>query len=114
MVVQGEVDWVDFGEPLGSERGFRRPAVVVQNDASNETNMPTVIVCPLTSNVRRLLPGSVVLEAGEAQLPQPSVVEVWSPMTVSSGALEAYIGALGQRRVYEIARSIVQYLDPTV
>ena len=114
MVAQGEVYWVNFGEPLGSEPGFRRPAVVVQNDASNETNMGTVIVCPVTSNLRRVMPGNVILDAGEAFLPTRSVVEVSSPMTVSAQALEGFIGALSSRRVFEIARGIVQYLDPTV
>ncbi|MHB1712493.1 MAG: type II toxin-antitoxin system PemK/MazF family toxin [Acidimicrobiales bacterium] len=32
MVVRGETWWADFGEPLGSEPGFRRPAVVISSE----------------------------------------------------------------------------------
>jgi mRNA interferase MazF len=114
VVAQGELYWVDFGEPLGSEPAFIRPAVVVQNDASNETNMATVIVCPLTSNLGRRFPGAVLLEEGEGSLGRPSLVEVWAPMTLSGRALGDYIGTLSSARVFQIARGIVQYLDPTL
>jgi mRNA interferase MazF len=113
VVAQGEVYWVDFGEPLGSEPAFIRPAVVVQNDASNEVGMGTVIVCPLTSNLRRAFPGAVVLESGEGALTRQSVVEVWAPTTLSAHAIGTYIGKLTERRSSQIVRGIFRYLDPT-
>lgn len=33
-MIRGDIWWVDFGEPLGSEPGWRRPAVIVQSDSS--------------------------------------------------------------------------------
>ena len=114
MVAQGELYWVDFGEPIGSEPGFLRPAVVVQNDASNETNMGTVIVCPLTSNLRRAFPEAVVLDPGEGGLTVRSLVEVWSPTTLSVRAIGDYIGTLAVRRSYQIASGITRYLDPAL
>lgn len=114
MVAQGHVYWVDFSEPLGSEPAFIRPAVVVQNDASNETGMGTVIVCPLTSNLRRAFPGAVVLEPGEGSITRRSIVEVWAPTTLSARAIGTYIGTLAERRSFQIVRGIFRYLDPTV
>lgn len=42
---------VDFGMPLGSEVGFLRPVVIIQNDILNASNLMTVVVVPLTSNL---------------------------------------------------------------
>jgi mRNA interferase MazF len=38
---------IDFGEPLGREQGWQRPAVVVSTDHWNE-QAPVVTVLPLT------------------------------------------------------------------
>ncbi|MFM6798110.1 MAG: type II toxin-antitoxin system PemK/MazF family toxin, partial [Microcystis panniformis] len=32
-IFQGEIYWIDLGEPQGSEPAYLRPCVVVQNDA---------------------------------------------------------------------------------
>ena len=34
-IEQGEIDWIDLGKPQGSELGFIRPYVVLQNDLLN-------------------------------------------------------------------------------
>lgn len=52
-IFQGEIYWIDLGEPQGSEPAYLRPCVVVQNDALNQSQIGTVIVCPLTTNLRR-------------------------------------------------------------
>ena len=54
---RGEVVLIDLGEPLGSEAGFRRPAVVVSGDAGNAVverrSRGTLTVVPVTSRPRR-------------------------------------------------------------
>ena len=51
-MTRGEIWWCDFGIPLGSAAGYRRPAVVLQSDEYLKTGLNTVIVVPLTSNLR--------------------------------------------------------------
>ena len=51
MIAQGEVHWVDFGKPKGSEPAYRRPCVIVQNDAFNTSAIATVIVVVITGNL---------------------------------------------------------------
>ena len=51
-MIRGDIWWVDFGEPLGSEPGWRRPAIIVQSDDFNKSDMNTTIVIPLTTNLR--------------------------------------------------------------
>jgi mRNA-degrading endonuclease toxin of MazEF toxin-antitoxin module len=52
VIAQGETWWADLGEPVGSAPGFRRPILVVQGDALNQSRISTVICVPLMSNLK--------------------------------------------------------------
>lgn len=112
LVGQGEVYWVDFGEPLGSEPGFIRPAVVVQNDLFNDTRLATVMVCPITSNLRRTFRGHVALSRGEGGLRTNSIVETSQIMTVDKRALGEMLGQVSRTRVMQVLRGALLYLQP--
>lgn len=113
MINQGEVYWVDFDDPDDPEHGFRRPHVVLQNNAFNHSRIETVIVCPLTSNLRRATaPGNVLLGAGEANLPKPSVVNVAQIFTLHKTQLGDLIGALSLRQLRRVLRGIALVLEP--
>jgi mRNA interferase MazF len=112
-VRQGDVCWVDFGPPEGTESAFRHPHVVVQSDIYNRSRLRTVIVCALTSNLRRAdVPGNVLLAAGEANLPRPSVVNVTQVFTVDRSELGAPIGRLSRGRVQQIVDGLRLILAP--
>src|SRR3954453_5322593 len=73
VINQGEIYWA----PSASEAGITHPQVVVQENIFNHSRIHTVVVCALTTNRKRAnAPGNVLLEAGEANLPKASVVEV--------------------------------------
>jgi mRNA interferase MazF len=73
----GEIWWADFGIPVGSEAGFRRPVLIVQDDAFNESRIRTVVVLPLTTNLRLLdAPGNVPINNKESKLDEDSVILV--------------------------------------
>lgn len=73
-MIRGEVWWVDFGLPFGSEPGSRRPSIIVQSDVFNQTSMHTTIVIPLTTNLRLAdFPGNMIVTANESGLPKDSV-----------------------------------------
>jgi mRNA interferase MazF len=113
VIRQGDIYWVDLGEPIGSEPGFRHPHVVVQNDVFNGSRIHTVVVCALTSNLRRAeAPGNVLLTPGEANLSKQSVVNVSQIFTVDKRQLEEKIGSLSTLRVREILDGICLVLDP--
>jgi mRNA interferase MazF len=40
VIRRGQIWWVDFGEPRGSEPGFRHPALVIQRDWSTRVGSP--------------------------------------------------------------------------
>lgn len=68
----GEVVIVDFGIPIGSEPGFRRPAIILTAAAVLEGRPRTVHVVPVSSNVERGLPTELSIDA----VHQPSVAQV--------------------------------------
>lgn len=110
---QGDVYWVDLGAPSGSGPGLLHPHVVVQNDVFNQSSIGTVVVCAITSNLRRSeAPGNVLLGAGEAGLDKASVVNVSQLFTVDKEDLVESIGALDPVRVREIVAGIDLLLAP--
>lgn len=112
-VRQGEVYWIDLGTPAGSGPGYRHPHVVVQNDLFNRSRIATTVVCALTSNlVRAEAPGNVLLDAGEAGLPQRSVVNVSQLFTVDKSELAERIGALAPPRVRQVVAGIGLLVAP--
>jgi mRNA interferase MazF len=113
VIRQGDIYWVDLEEPIGSAPGFRHPHVVVQNDVFNSSRIHTVVVCALTSNLRRAeAPGNVLLQPGEANLPKQSVVNVSQIFTVDKQQLGDKIGSLSPARVREILEGIRLVLEP--
>jgi mRNA interferase MazF len=113
VINQGDIFWVDLEEPSGSEPGYRHPHVVVQNNVFNRSRISTVVVCALTSNLKRAAaPGNVLLEPQEANLPKQSVVNVSQIFTVDKSQLGEKIGTLSSRRVREILDGIGLLLEP--
>jgi mRNA interferase MazF len=93
VVTRGAVWWVDFGDPVGSSPGYRRPAVVVSSDRFNRSRINTVIVAAITSNTRLSRePGNVTLP--DALLPKPSVVNVTALFTVDREQLVDHLADL--------------------
>lgn len=103
-----------MGDPRGSETGFRRPYVVVQNDAFNESRLSTVVVCAITSNLQRAkAPGNVLLEEGEAGLPRQSVVNITQLYAIDRDFFLEPIGTISTQRLDEILRGVWLLLEPT-
>ncbi len=113
VINQGDVFWVDLGDPMGSEPGYRHSHVVVQNNVFNRSRISTVVVCALTSNLRHAeAPGNVLLESGEADLPKQSVVNVAQIFTVDKRDLGVRIGTLSRQRVRQILDGIRLVIEP--
>jgi len=93
--VRGEVWWADFGEPVGSEPGYQRPALIVSSDRFNRSRLSTVIVSAVTSNVRLAdAPGNVGLDKEAAGLPKPSVVNISQTLVIDRSRLIEIVGSL--------------------
>jgi mRNA interferase MazF len=74
---RGEIWWADFGLPFGSETGFRRPVVIVQDDSFNSSLIRTTLVVPLSTNLELAeAPGNVRMDKRSSGLSKDSVVVV--------------------------------------
>jgi mRNA interferase MazF len=100
---RGEIWWADLPEPTGSGPGLRRPVLVIQSNAFNESRIATAIVAVITSNVfLENAPGNVRLSKAESGLPKPSVVNVSQLITIDKTLLTHRVKALPQKTVSEI------------
>lgn len=103
VINQGDVYWVELEGMNGEEADIPHPYVVVQDNLFNHSRIHTVVICALTSNIKRAsIPGNVVLEVGEANLPKQSVVEVSKISSVDKAQLRDYIGTLSEERVNQL------------
>jgi len=113
VINQGDIFWVDLGKPSGSEPGSKHPHMVVQNNLFNKSRINTVVVCTLTSNLRRAkAPGNILLDPGEANLPEQSVINISQLYTVDKRDLTEKIGTLSDQRVQEVLEGIHLLLEP--
>ena len=91
MIRLGDVTWVDFGTPRGSEPAKIRPAVVMQADWLLATRIATVLVVPLTSNTAlEAFPGNVLVPAEVSGLDRDSVALVSQFGPVDRDFLDAH------------------------
>jgi mRNA interferase MazF len=100
VISQGEIWWADLPAPTGSGPGFRRPVVVVQCDAFNNSGIATVVCVPLTSNLKwAQAPGNLSLSARVTGLAKDSVANVSQIVTVDKALLLERAGKLTRSKV---------------
>lgn len=97
QINQGDVYWLQL------EAGIAHPHVVIQENVLNHSRIKTTVVSALTTNLKRVnMPGNILLDTGEANLPKQSLVEVSKVTTVDKTQLGEYIGSLSAERVLQI------------
>lgn len=100
---RGDLFWIGPDDSRATEAPYAHPHVVVQDDVFNHSRVATVVVCALTSNLHRAHePGNVLLDPGEGDLPERSVVVVSQISSVEKSRLGARIGSLTSARVEQI------------
>ena len=103
VINQGDIYWVPLEGPDGSDPGYIHPHVVIQDNILNRSRIDTVVVCALSTNMKRAKsPGNILLEKGEANLPKQSIVVVSQVSTVNKTQLGEYIGSLTKQRIHQI------------
>lgn len=107
MIKRGEIWWADLGEPRGSAPALRRPVLVVQEDVLSASALNTVMVAPLTSNLRRAeAAGNVLLPTSETGLDRASVALVCQIMTLDKVFFDELAGSLSSRARRRVDRGL--------
>ena len=103
----GDIFWVAADESIGSISGSPHPHVVVQGDVFNHSRIATVVVCSLSSNLKRASdPGVVLLDAGEGDLERQSVVIASQVSSIRKERLGERIGSLSSQRVDQVIAAL--------
>jgi mRNA interferase MazF len=99
----GDIYWLQ----TESDDQIPHPHVVLFTD--DQHNLLTMIA--LTTNMKKIsIPGNVLLDVDEANLPKQSIVEVGKVLQVDKSQLGDYIGSLSEKRVKQIIRGIIQQI----
>lgn len=112
VIKRGDVFWLT-PRGAGSAPNGRRPVVVVQHDRYNRSNLSTVVVAAITSNLAlSQMGGNVRLSKGEAGLPKPCVVNITQLATVDKSSLTSRIGTLSSTKRIEVTEALALVLGP--
>jgi mRNA interferase MazF len=83
--------------------GIPHPHVIIETTAEGTG----YLTCVISTNLKRInLPGNILLDQGEANLPKASIVLVSRTVTIQQRELGAYIGTLTPDRMQQIQSGI--------
>ena len=100
---RGEIWWANLPPATGSGPGYRRPVLVVQSNAFNESRISTVLVAVVTSNLALSdAPGNVRLSKSDSGLTKPSVVNVSQIVTIDREFLGKRVRLLTSRMMHSV------------
>jgi mRNA interferase MazF len=112
VIARGDIFWARLSpSPPGSEPQGKRPVVVVQRDSINRSLFNTVVVVPLTKETKHVnIPGNVLLEKGDGNLPRQSLARTTHIMVIDKSRLIEKIGTLPPIKTKEIINNIMWVL----
>lgn len=120
-VKRGELYICDFGEPYGSEQGYKRFALIVQNNVGNRTS-PTTIVVACTTKAKNNLPvhyqfnlsPSIMKDYNEKRIGEEvygNTILAEQIKTVDKKRLRKFVGTMTDEFMNEVQRVIDISLD---
>lgn len=104
---RGDICWAQLPEPVGSEPGYRRPVLIVQSNAFNQSRIRTVIAVTITSNTAlAAAPGNVSLPADSAGLDRDSVINISQIVTLDREFISEPVGRIGTARLGRVEEGL--------
>jgi len=104
---RGEIWWANLPLPSGSGPGLRRPVVVVQANAFNDSQISTVIVLTITSNLAlSAAPGNLRISKSVSGLGRASVINVSQVLTIDRKHLSKRVKALAGSMLDDINKGL--------
>jgi len=84
---RGDIYYANLNPTMGSGTAKRRPVLIISNNANNRA-ASTMTILPITSNVSRVYPFEVLIQAEESGLPKPSKVQAQQIRTIAVQRLD--------------------------
>lgn len=109
---RGQIWWAGLREPFGSEPGYRRPVLIIQSDAFNASQLKTIVVIAITSNLRLAdAPGNILLKKTDTGLKKDSVANVSQVLTLDKQFLTEQAGQLSNQLMHQVDSGLLLLLD---
>ncbi len=107
MIGRGDIWWANLPEPAGSGPGYRRPVLVLQSDAFNQSRISTVVVLVVTKNIQLAkAPGNVLITPRLSGLDTDSVVNVSQIITLDKSLLTEYVSSLTEAKMAKVEAGV--------
>ena len=104
---RGEIWWASLNSPEGSGPGYRRPVLVVQANSFNQSQISTVLVSVISSNLALAqAPGNVRISKSDSGLQKAPVVNVSQILTIDRQFLTECIGTLPGRTMDRVSEGL--------
>ncbi len=104
---RGEIWWASLPNPVGSGPGFKRPVLVVQSNAFNDSKISTVLVAVITSNLALAdAPGNLRISKSDSGLSQASVVNVSQIITIDRSVLTTKVKMLSASAISAVDQGL--------
>lgn len=107
---QGEIWYADLEPAKGSEQAGRRPVVIISGATMNIAS-PVVIVCPLTSVIKKIKGCVLLAKDDNNKLKKDSEVLVFQIRSISKLRLSKKIGYITKNELSLIKEGISLYLN---
>ncbi len=110
-MMRGEIWWADFGIPFGSEPGFKRPVLIVQDDLFNKSKIQTIVIVPFSTNlILAEAPGNILLVKELTKLSKDSVLVVSQLYALDRQRLIEKNSKMEKRHLAEIEEGLLLVL----
>lgn len=107
---RGDIYLADLNPSRGSEQAGIRPVVIVQRETIDRFTQ-TVVIVPLTSNLRRSnIPGTITIPAEEGGLTQESVALCYQIAVIDRQRLIRQLGKLSSLYVGQLNEALIYTL----
>lgn len=107
---RGDIWEIDFGDPIGHEQGFIRPALIVSSDQFHESGFGLYIVLPTTTK-RKDYATHVFIPRGEADLREDGYIKCEDVRSVSRDRLIMYHGTVSSETLEAVSDIIFDMFD---
>jgi mRNA interferase MazF len=107
---RGEIWLADYGEPVGREQGYPRPAVILSGPMLPTERMGLSVTLPLTSR-RRNWPSHVEISPGESGLRERSWAMVEQIRSISTLRLSHRLGRIAGPELSSISQVLSDILE---
>ena len=104
---RGEIHLVRFDPAVGHEIQKTRPAVVIQNDVSNQYSPVTIVAAISSQFSDPPFPREVIIEPAESGLPKRSAIVVNQIRSVDRLRLHKKLGALSRQSMRRVDEALM-------